>query len=300
MQDRATGGPTVRQLRRAAESLLVEAGCETPSLDARLLIQHALGLERGDLLFMADVRLPAEDAAAAWDLIEQRATRAPVSRIIGKRGFWTLDLGVNAATLDPRPDTETVVDAIMDARPDREAPLRMLDLGTGSGAILLALLTEYPAATGLGVDLADDAVVQAAANAAAHDLAERAVFQTGDWGDGLTEGAFDVIVSNPPYIPSGEIDGLAPEVREHDPRLALDGGADGLDAYRRLADQLPLLLADGGVTALEVGAGQAEQVAELLTLAGLTITGVRCDLGDVPRCVRAEKPAAAEKCPTNG
>ena len=146
--------PTLRQLRRAAEALLTEAGCDTPSLDARLLIQHALKLDRADLLFMADQPLDPAAAADAWELIERRSTRAPVSRIIGSRGFWTLDLGVNAATLDPRPDTETVVDAVLEAIPDRERPLRILDLGTGSGAILLALLAEYPQAVGLGVDLA--------------------------------------------------------------------------------------------------------------------------------------------------
>lgn len=286
--------PTLRQLRRAAEALLTEAGCDTPSLDARLLIQHALKLDRADLLFMADQPLDPADAADAWELIERRSTRAPVSRIIGSRGFWTLDLGVNAATLDPRPDTETVVDAVLEAIPDRERPLRILDLGTGSGAILLALLAEYPQAVGLGVDLAPDAVRQAAANAAACEMAGRAAFQAGSWGDGLPDGAFDVVVSNPPYIPTADIAGLAPEVRDHDPMLALDGGADGLDAYRTLADQLPRLLAAEGVTALEVGSGQADQVAELLTLAGLTLTGVRVDLGGVARCVRAQKHTPPE------
>jgi release factor glutamine methyltransferase len=291
--------PTLRQLRRAAEALLSDAGCDTPSLDARLLIQHALDLDRADLLFMSDKRLDPAQAATAWELVERRAARAPVSRIIGKRGFWTLDLGVNAATLDPRPDTETVVDAILEARPDRDAPLRILDLGTGSGAILLALLSEYPAATGVGVDLAAGAAAQAALNAQACELDGRARFMVGNWGDGLTAGAFDVIVSNPPYIPSAEIETLAPEVREHDPLQALDGGADGLDAYRLLADQAPGLLADGGVVAFEVGCGQADQVAELLTLAGLNVTGVRVDLGGIARCVRAEKHSVAEMQPAN-
>jgi release factor glutamine methyltransferase len=291
--------PTLRQLRRAAEALLSDAGCDTPSLDARLLIQHALDLDRADLLFMSDKRLDPAQAATAWELVERRAAHAPVSRIIGKRGFWTLDLGVNAATLDPRPDTETVVDAILEARPDRDAPLRILDLGTGSGAILLALLSEYPAATGVGVDLAAGAATQAAVNAEACELDGRASFMVGNWGDGLTAGAFDVIVSNPPYIPSAEIETLAPEVREHDPLQALDGGADGLDAYRLLADQAPELLADGGVVAFEVGCGQADQVAELLTLAGLNVTGVRVDLGGIARCVRAEKHSVAEMQPAN-
>lgn len=280
--------PSIRQLRRAAESRLVEAGVDTPSLDARLLIQHALGLERHDLLFMADVRLEAEQSARAWELVERRASRVPVSRIVGTRGFWTLDLALNGATLDPRPDTETVVDSVLEALPDREAPLRILDLGTGSGAILLALLSELPNATGLGVDLADDALSQAAANAAANDLDGRASFAKGSWTDGLDE-EFDVVVSNPPYIPSADIAGLDPEVREHDPPLALDGGPDGLDAYRAIAAALDGVLKPGGIAALEVGIGQAEDVSGLLIAHGLILTGMRNDLSGIARCVRGEK-----------
>lgn len=276
---------TLRTLRRAAEARLTEAGVDTPDLDARLLIQHALTLTREQLLFTPDAPVTPEQAAAVHALIERRAAREPVSRILGERAFWSLELSLNPDTLDPRPDTETIVDAALDAVPDRSAPLRILDLGTGTGCILLALLAELPNAGGLGIDLSPGAVEAATANAARNALAARARFRTGNWGDGLAE-RFDLVVSNPPYIPSRDIPSLDPEVREHDPLQALDGGADGLDAYRAIAAQLPRLLAPGGTTALEVGIGQAPDVAALLEAAGLTVTGIFRDLGGVERCVR--------------
>ena len=276
---------TLRQLRRVAESRLAAAGIDTPALDARLLIEHALGLTREDLFTRANDPVPEPDAARLLALIDRRVAHEPVGRILGHREFWTLDLALNADTLEPRPDTETVVEAVLKDIPDHRSPLRILDLGTGTGCILLALLAELPNATGLGVDLSPNAVAAAAANAARNGLAGRARFQTGDWGDGLTE-RFDVVVSNPPYIPSAEIAALAPEVREHDPLRALDGGADGLDPYRIIAGQLPSLLSPGGIAALEVGQGQAGDVARLLAAAGIAVTGIFRDLGGVERCVR--------------
>ena len=224
---------TIRTLRRAAEARLRAAGVDTPELDARLLAEHALGLTREQLLMNPDAPVAPEAAARLHALVERRAAREPVSRILGERAFWTLELALNPDTLDPRPDTETIVEAALDALPGRDAPLRILDLGTGTGCILLALLAERPNATGLGIDLSPQAVAAAAANAAPNGLAERARFQTGNWGDGLAE-RFDLVVSNPPYIPSGDIASLDPEVREHDPLRALDGGTDGLDAYRAI------------------------------------------------------------------
>lgn len=276
---------TLRTLRRAAEARLAEAGVDTPDLDARLLIQHALNLTREQLLFAPDSPVGPEQAAAVHALIERRAAREPVSRILGERAFWSLELSLNADTLDPRPDTETIVEAALDALPDRTAPLRILDLGTGTGCILLALLAELPNASGLGVDLSPGAIEAATANAARNHLGDRASFQTGNWGDGLAE-RFDLVVSNPPYIPSHDIASLDPEVREHDPLRALDGGADGLDAYRAIAAQLPGLLTPGGTAALEVGIGQAAGVAALLEVNGVTVTGTFRDLGGVERCVR--------------
>ncbi len=285
-----SGSETIQSLRRRAEERLRAAGVETPELDARLLVEHGLGLTRSGLLARGSDAVGAEDAARVMALVERRAAREPVSRITGSRGFWTLDLALGPATLDPRPDTETVVEAALAAIADRGRPLRVLDLGTGTGAILLALLAELPAATGVGVDLAPDAVSIAQRNAEINGFAERAAFRVGRWGEGLSE-RFDLVVSNPPYIPTADIAGLEPEVREHDPALALDGGADGLDAYRAIAAQLPGLLGPGGTAALEVGAGQAGEVARLLAGAGLRVTGVFRDLGGVERCVRASQGA---------
>ncbi|HYG91675.1 MAG TPA: peptide chain release factor N(5)-glutamine methyltransferase [Azospirillum sp.] len=276
---------TLRTLRRAAEARLREAGVDTPELDARLLVQHALGLTREQLLFEPDAPLTPEQAAKAHALIERRAAREPVSRIIGERAFWSLELSLNADTLDPRPDTETIVEAALEAIPDRAAPLRVLDLGTGTGCILLALLAELPNATGLGIDVSEGAVEAAAGNARRNGLGDRARFRVGNWGKGLTE-RFDLVVSNPPYIPSSDIPSLDPEVREHDPLRALDGGADGLDAYRAIAAQLPDLLKPQAIAALEVGEGQAADVAALLEARGIRVTGVFRDLAGIERCVR--------------
>ena len=259
---------------------------DTPDLDARLLVEHALGLTRSDLFARANDTIPDSDAARVLALIARRAAREPVGRILGHREFWTIDLALNPDTLEPRPDTETLVEAVLRSLPDRSAPLRLLDLGTGTGCILLALLAELPDATGVGVDLSPGAVAAATGNAARNGLVERARFQTGNWGAGLAE-RFDVVVSNPPYIPSADIATLDPEVREHDPLRALDGGADGLDAYRIIAGQMPDLLRPGGLAGLEVGQGQAADVAELLAAAGLEPVGVFRDLGGLERCVLA-------------
>ncbi|SDD93924.1 peptide chain release factor N(5)-glutamine methyltransferase [Rhodospira trueperi] len=276
-------------LTRAAERLAA-AGVPEPRLDARVLAAHVLGLSGPAAL---GVRLgdpiPADAAVRLDALVARRAAREPVGRILGTRGFWTLDLAVGPDTLEPRPDTETVVSAVLDRLPDRAAPLTLLDLGTGTGAILLALLSEVPRATGIGVDIAPGAVETASANAAAHGLETRALFVVADWSDGFLAwpGSFDVIVSNPPYIATADLVGLEPEVRDHDPAVALDGGADGLAAYRRLIPLAAARLAPGGRLALEVGAGQAEAVAALMGAAGLGPAETVPDLGGVARCVTA-------------
>lgn len=210
-----------------------------------------------------------------------------VARILGEREFYGLAFGLDAATLEPRPDTELLVDLALAALP---AGGRLLDLGTGTGCILLALLSELPAASGLGVDIQPDAVATARLNARQLGLERRAEFREGDWGAGIAE-RFGLVVSNPPYIPEGDIPGLDPEVRLHDPVAALAGGEDGLAAYRVLARQLPDLLAPGGAFALEVGAGQAESVAGLMAAQGLSDIQVRADLGGIGRCVHGMAPA---------
>lgn len=282
---------TLSGLRRLAEARLRDAGLDTPDLDARYLLEHALGLTRADFIVNAERPVSETDAARALALIDRRVAREPVGRILGHREFWTIDLALNPDTLEPRPDTETVVEAVLRAIPDRNASLHLLDLGTGTGCILLALLAELPNARGLGVDLSPLAVEAAAGNAERNGLSSRARFQTGDWGNGLKD-RFDIVVSNPPYIPSAEIATLEPEVREHDPRRALDGGPDGLAPYRVIAAQLPELLVAGGLVAVEVGQGQAADVARLLAAQGIVAIESLRDLGGIERCVRGRNGSA--------
>lgn len=276
--------PTLRDTVRAAEARLSAAGVDSPGLDARLLVMHALGLTRERLLIQATARLSPAQADRVTAFIDRRVAREPVSRIIGRREFWSLDFAITSATLDPRPDSETVISAALDIVGDRHAPLRLLDLGTGTGCLLLALLSELREAAGLGVDRDAGAVETAAANARALGLDRRARFAVGDWGMGLTE-RFDLVVSNPPYIPDGDIEGLEPEVSRFEPRGALAGGADGLDAYRRIAGHLGGLLEAQGHAVFEVGAGQAEPVAAILEQSGFAVVRIVRDLAGIERCV---------------
>jgi release factor glutamine methyltransferase len=223
----------------------------------------------------------AGDATALEGFARRRLAGEPVDRIIGSRGFWTLDIAVTPAVLSPRADTETVVRAALD---HAGRPRDILDLGTGSGAILLALLAELPDATGVGVDASAEALKVAEANARSNGLAGRAAFLLGGWDAALGQ-LFDLVVSNPPYIPTADIAGLDPEVRDHDPHLALDGGADGLDAYRAILPLLPRLLTDDGFAVLEIGFGQGAAVSALSAASGLRVVEIRPDLGGVPRAV---------------
>lgn len=277
-----------RQSLKDAVARLRAAGVETPVLDARLLVQHALGADWNQLFIGPDRELTDAERADLARLLDRRAAREPVSRILGHREFWSLNLLVGPDTLDPRPDTETIIDSALRLVPSRDLHLRVLDLGTGTGAILLALLTELPNAKGLGIDRAPGAVATATENAGRLGLQDRARFRNGDWGKGIEE-RFDLIVSNPPYIRRGDIAGLAPEVRDFDPVLALDGGLDGLDAYRELAPDLERLLDPGGCAVLEVGQGQAPSVARILEEAGLRSAGSARDLAGIERCVIAQR-----------
>jgi release factor glutamine methyltransferase len=272
------------------EARLAGAGIEAPRREARLLLAAAMGSSLADLLAHPERPIGAESGRIEHFLAE-RLTRKPLSRIRGWREFYGLEFRLNAATLDPRADTETLVDAVLAliaGDGQRHAPLRILDLGTGTGAILLALLSRLPEATGLGIDLAAEALDVARYNAESLGLAGRAAFRAGDLMNGLDE-AFDILVSNPPYIPSGDLAGLDPEVALHDPRLALDGGLDGLDFYRRIVGQAPHCLVPGGILALEVGAGQAADVMRLLDTAGFGAPETRDDLAGIARVVVARR-----------
>jgi release factor glutamine methyltransferase len=246
---------------------LAAAGIPSPALDARLLLMAATGLTH-EALIGAPERLFAESAARRLDdLAGRRLAREPLSRILGEREFYGRPFNIGPASLDPRPDTETLVERALAFARTRPAPVDILDLGTGSGAILVTLLAELPGARGTGIDVSEAALDVARANARRHGVGARAQFLAADWCDGVI-GRFDLIISNPPYIPSGDIPRLEPEVRDHDPVLALDGGTDGLDAYRAIAARAGPLLAPGGLVALEIGVGQHDAVAELFAAHG--------------------------------
>ncbi len=272
---------TVVSARRLLARSFARSASATPGLDARLLVEGCLGLEKPD----PDMQLPAEALARLRDFATRRLAGEPVWRILGEREFWGLTFRLSPATLEPRPDSEAIVEATLAASAGRRGEaLSLLDLGTGTGCLLIALLSELPRATGLGIDLSEEACRTAAGNAALNGVGERATFRQGSWTEGLV-GSFDVIVSNPPYIPSGEIAVLSVEVRDHDPLLALDGGADGLGPYRIFARTLPALLAPGGIVVFEIGAGQGPDVVALMRAGGLEFRGSRNDLGGHERAL---------------
>jgi release factor glutamine methyltransferase len=268
---------------------LEASGVDTPVLDARLLLEAGAGVARLDII--TDPRRPVTDEqiAAVDALVKRREAREPIGHIIGRKHFWTLELFVSPAVLIPRPETELLVElALKVLRPDW--PVRVLDLGVGSGAILLALLSERDNATGVGVDISDGALTVAQANADALGVADRLTLKHGAW-DVALDGQFDLVLSNPPYIATHDIDTLAPEVARFEPRLALDGGADGLDAYRAIVARLPSLLKPGGAFGFEVGKGQAEAVNALAEAAGLSTEPPRRDLAGIPRVVWGRRAA---------
>ena len=266
------------------------AGVEDAMVDARALLGHALRLDRAQLIAQGDRLLEAREIDAASALAARRLKREPVARILGRKEFWDQMLEVSPAVLVPRPETETLVEEALDAIArdgTKMEKLRILDIGTGSGALLLALLGELPNAVGAGTDISEAALVVARANAERNGLAARCTFVACDIAKGV-EGPFDLIVSNPPYVPHNEISTLALEVRDYDPILALDGGKDGLDAYRAIAAQAPRLLAPGGRLIVELGQGQEPAVRALFTKAGLTVGAARKDLAAIPRALPAK------------
>jgi release factor glutamine methyltransferase len=283
---------TIEAVRRGWADQFAAAGLDSPQLDARLLVGHALGLDHAALLAAGSRVLGSEEASAVAALANRRLAHEPVARIVGAKEFWSLDLRIDNSTLVPRPETETVIEAALAAtyrRGARSREWRIADLGTGSGAILLALLSELKNAFGIGSDINPRALLVARDNARRLGLL-RTAFVACDLAAALA-GPFDLIVSNPPYIASGDIATLAPEVRLFDPRLALDGGADGLNFYRAIAAAAPPLLAPGGSLVVELGAGQAEPVAAIFAAAGLVPSTARPDVNDVPRALIASKRA---------
>jgi release factor glutamine methyltransferase len=277
-------------VRRAA-ARLAAAGVPDPAADARVLAQAAFGLDRAALLAARDDEPDAAALGRFEALTERRAAREPVSRILGRREFWSLDFALSPAVLDPRADSETLVEAALSGLPNRTAAWRILDLGTGSGCLLLALLSELPQAWGLGVDRSTAALTAARENARRLGLAGRTCFAATDWAAGLA-GRFDLVVANPPYVATPDIAALAPEVAGFDPPAALDGGADGLEAYRAVAPALPALLSDGGRALLEIGADQADGVAALLQACGAGPVRRHRDLAGRVRCLETPRCGA--------
>jgi release factor glutamine methyltransferase len=286
-------GQSVEAARRAVTALFKSSAIDSAELDARILVGAVTGLDLTGMITAASRPLTSDESTRLEDFTRRRLAGEPVARILGLREFWGLPLQLSAATLVPRPDTETVVELALEmlrASAPARRPLRIVDLGTGSGAILLALLSELPDAFGYGTDISVEALRTARGNAVDLGLASRAAFVACDYAAALS-GTFDLIVSNPPYIRSLDIAGLATEVRDHDPLRALDGGADGLDAYRALIPQAARLLASAGVLAVEVGEGQSADVERLMTSAGLTLEGPpKADLAGIRRAVAGRKP----------
>lgn len=282
-----TAAETIDARRRALALAFRDAGLESPELDARILVGHALGLDHAALAANGARSLTQEQNTRIAELAARRLGHEPIARILERKEFWGLPLHLSPAALVPRPETETVVEAALDAIGTNSGAGNLLiaDLGTGSGALLLALLSELPHAFGIGTDLSVQALTTARANAARLGLAGRTAFAACDFAAALS-GPFDCIVSNPPYIANGDIETLSPDVREHDPHLALDGGEDGLSCYRAIAAQARCLLKPAGALVVELGAGQADKVTEIMAAQALLADRpARLDLAGIPRAL---------------
>jgi release factor glutamine methyltransferase len=275
---------TIEAARAGLAQRFRQAGLDAPALDARLIVGHALGLDHAALAAAARRTLTRAEADAVAALAARRLAREPVARILGRKEFWGLDFKLNAATLVPRPETETVVEAALAAIGGAHRARRIADLGTGSGALLIALLSELPNASGIGTDVDFAALDCARQNATALGMASRALFVACDYAAALT-GPIDLLVSNPPYVARNDLMGLEAEVRDYDPRRALDGGPDGLDGYRAIAADARRLLAPGGTLVLELGQGQLGAVTALFAAAGLAAALPQHDLAGIARAL---------------
>jgi release factor glutamine methyltransferase len=275
---------TLASLVAEAAGALSEAGFDEPRRQARRLIGSALTVSPADLVGYPCRAVDERQIARIRAFLRRMIDGEPLSRILGRREFWGLEFVLSADTLDPRPETETLVEAVLRRFPDRQAPLCFLDLGTGTGCLLLAILNEFSAASGFGIDIAEGAVSIATRNAVRLGLADRAIFFVGNWATAVN-GKFDAIVANPPYIAGGDLALLPRGVARHDPRRALDGGPDGFAAYRAISANLSMLLASDGIFLTEVGIDRAGAVAAIMTAKGLALDGIDRDLAGIARCV---------------
>ena len=275
---------SVKVILEWAKEKLLGAQIESPILDARLLLGFALGTPHERFYGSEDKILTKSQADNYTKIIERRCKREPVSRIIGTRGFWNLMLRINLSSLDPRPDSEILIESILNTFPDKTANLKFIDFGTGTGCLLLSVLNEFPNSSGVGVDISKECIKLARENAALNGLSRRALFIESDWGREVTD-KFDIIIANPPYIQSETISTLDPEVKNFDPYIALNGGQDGLCCYRVLAPQFVEFLKKGGLVFLEIGYNQMESVSNIMEHSGLKCLHINKDLGNRDRCL---------------
>lgn len=279
---------SISKFMAEAGGKLAIANIENPETDIRLLMQHALGISHAKFVSSLNRVLTDAEVKTLDGMIARRAEREPVSRIIGSRGFWKSEFKITPQTLDPRPDSETLIEAAL--KYSDTPPETILDLGTGSGCLLLSLLQEYPKARGLGLDISEEAAATARENAAALKLDTRAEFIAADWNEWQASAPFDLVISNPPYIAPEEIAALEPEVTQYDPMTALVGGDDGLECYRSIAALLPRAAKKGGLVVLEIGHAQGEAVKSILALSGIAVIQTLTDLGGSDRAVVARMP----------
>jgi release factor glutamine methyltransferase len=262
---------------------LAAANVECPRREVRLLAALAMGEPGGNVRY-EQIDLSSTEALRLDSLVARREAREPYAYIAGRKEFWSLDIAVGPGVLVPRPETETLIEELLREFPDRKGALQICDLGTGSGCLLVSALSEFPCALGLGLERSAEALVWARNNIAKHGFGRRARLSLGDWADGLT-GSFDAILANPPYIPRKDVMALTPEVARYEPASALDGGADGLDAYRALAPQIAQVLKPTGVAFLEIGKGQADKTKQILEADGLRVDRIVPDLAGIARCI---------------
>ena len=275
---------SVKVILEWAKEKLLEAQIESSILDARLLLGFALGTPQERFYGSEDEILTKTQADNYIRIIERRCKREPVSRIIGTRGFWNLTLKINQSSLDPRPDSEVLIESILKTFPEKADNLKFIDFGTGTGCLLLSALNEFPNSSGVGVDISKECVELARENATLSGLSRRALFIQSDWGREVTD-KFDIIIANPPYIQSNIISSLDPEVKNFDPHIALNGGQDGLSCYRELAPQFVKILKKGGLVFLEIGYNQRESVSNIMEQSGLKCLHINQDLGNRDRCL---------------
>lgn len=275
-------------LLNKASRELSEAGINNPRLDARIIFQHVSKLPQEVIYLSPELEISKEIITEYFKLISKRSKHEPVAKIIGSKSFWISDFAVNSSTLDPRPDSEVIIEAALKILIERDGKFRFLDLGTGSGCLLISLLQEFTNATGIGVDVSKEALEMALHNVKQHDLSNRVDLLNQNWADGITE-KFDLIVSNPPYIPRDDIITLKEDVKFYDPMLALDGGIDGLDPYRYLAKQIKYILKKDAFAIFEFGFEQGEAIRSIFQESGYIVERMLFDLNNIERAIIIKK-----------